>query len=91
MLIWDGGKLMAVYDIALWRYWPTSALPVTDEAVSSESPFLAVLSLMHTHKLKHIAYAAVRLPDGTFRRWTTGVTLYAPASAQPETEEEEMA
>ena len=76
-----------VYDVALWRYWPTGAFPVT-ELVPADSALVAALSLMHSCKLKHVAYAAVRLPDATIQRWPTGLSLYAPElSAEPDNEE----
>lgn len=75
-----------VYDVALWRYWPTGAFSVT-ELVSADSALLAALSLMHSHKLKHVAYAAVRLPDASIQRWSTGLSLYEPSiSVEPESE-----
>jgi hypothetical protein len=74
------------YDVALWHYWPTTALPYTDD-VEAESPLLAVLSLMQAHNLKHVAYAAVRLPDGTFQRYQTGVSLYTQSSTHLQEEE----
>jgi hypothetical protein len=49
---------MQTYDVALWRYWPIYHLPVVDY-VEAETPFLAVLSLMASHKLKHVARAAM--------------------------------
>jgi hypothetical protein len=75
-----------VYDVALWRYWPTGAFPVT-ELVSADSALLAALSLMESCKLKHVAYAAVRLPDATIQRWSTGLSLYEPSMSEPANEE----
>jgi hypothetical protein len=79
--------MVQIYDVALWRYWPTGAFPAT-ELVSADSALLAALSLMHSRKLKHVAYAAVRLPDATIQRWSTGLSLNEPSmSVEPASEE----
>ena len=71
---------MQTYDVALWRYWPDFHLPVVDY-VEAETPLLAVLSLMATHKLKHVARAAVGLPDGGgIKRYEKGVGLHMDES-----------
>ena len=79
----------ARYDVALWRYWPSSWFPYVGE-VKASSPLLAVLDLMSRCKLKHAAHVAVRLPDGSIKRWEKGISLYveeAPIS-EPTYEEE---
>jgi hypothetical protein len=79
--------MACVYDVALWRYWPTGAFPLT-ELVSADSALLAALSLMQSYKLKHVAYAAVRLPDATIQRWSTGLSLCEPSmSVEPDVKE----
>jgi hypothetical protein len=79
--------MACVYDVALWRYWPTGAFAIT-ELVSADSALLAALTLMQSYKLKHVAYAAVRLPDATIQRWSTGLSLYESSmSVEPDVKE----
>ncbi|GCE17548.1 hypothetical protein [Dictyobacter kobayashii] len=54
---------MTTYDVALWRFWPSSEFPITDE-IEASSPLLAALNLMHRCRLKHASYVAVAAPGG---------------------------
>ncbi|GER90474.1 hypothetical protein KDW_46360 [Dictyobacter vulcani] len=67
-----------VYDVALWRYWPTSDFPyvasISADVVSSA--LVAALHVMAEHKVKHVARVAVKCPDKSFQRWEQGLNLY---------------
>lgn len=71
---------MAHYDVALWRSWPSHRFPLVEE-VEAETPLLAVLSLMASHNLKHVARAGVKLPAGRIRRFENGVRLFIESGA----------
>jgi hypothetical protein len=76
---------MAVYDVALWTYFPqTVSFPFCGE-VEADSPLLAVLILMEHYKLKRVARAAVGLPDGSIQRWERGVARYSEEQEEEET------
>lgn len=80
---------MLLYDVALWRYWPSSyGFPIIGE-VEADSALLAVLSLMATYRLKHVAYAVVQCPDHTYQRWEQGVSLATETESEVAYEYEE--
>ncbi|GCE31520.1 hypothetical protein KDA_70040 [Dictyobacter alpinus] len=66
------------YDVAIWRYWPSSDLPyvafLNADVVSSA--LVAALHVMAANKLKHVARVAVKCPDRSYQRWEHGLTLY---------------
>ncbi|GHO83250.1 hypothetical protein [Dictyobacter formicarum] len=76
---------MSMYDVALWRFWPSFEFPIVDE-VEASSPLLAALNLMHRCRLKHASYVAVAAPGGVITRWSDGLSLVL----DEETEEQEM-
>ncbi|GCE03842.1 hypothetical protein [Dictyobacter aurantiacus] len=65
---------MIIYDVALWRFWPSSEFPIVDE-IEASSPLLAALNLMHRCRLKHASYVAVAAPGGGITRWVNGLSL----------------
>ena len=69
---------MDTYDVALWRSFPLfHGFPYVGE-VQADSPLLAVLTLMSTHNLKYVAYAAARVPSqAKITRFQHGVRLCA--------------
>ncbi|GCE05419.1 hypothetical protein [Dictyobacter aurantiacus] len=77
---------MSMYDVALWRFWPSSEFPIVDE-VEASSPLLAALHLMHRNRLKHASYVAVAAPGDVISRWTDGLSLVLD---EEESEEQEV-
>ena len=71
---------MCVYDVALWRYWPTSSFPLVQDRVRAQSSLLAVLTVMHAYKLTYVAYGAVKSSDGIYTRWEQGLSLVPDAA-----------
>ncbi|GCE17282.1 hypothetical protein KDK_10820 [Dictyobacter kobayashii] len=66
------------YDVALWRYWPSSDFPIVASVRASAVPsaLVAALRVMAKRRIRHVSYVAVRCPDGTFQRWENGLTLH---------------
>ena len=57
-----------IYDVALWLFWP-SLFPEYIAIIESSDPLSAVLVLMESCEVSRVSLAAVRLPDGSLRRW----------------------
>ncbi len=60
---------MQRYDVALWRFWP-STFPDYTDYMQAEDALSAVIALMHLHHLEEVAHAAARIagcPD--VERW----------------------
>jgi hypothetical protein len=56
------------YEIAAWRWWPTSWFPVIG-TVYAPTARQAVLSFLERENLKRMARVAVQSPDGMIERW----------------------
>ncbi len=56
------------YEVAAWRWWPTSWFPVIGTIYAPTSR-QAVLTFLEQENLKRMARVAVQSPDGTIERW----------------------
>jgi hypothetical protein len=57
-----------IYDVALWLFWP-SLFPEYIAIIEAPDPLSAVFVLMESCEVSRVSLAAVRLPDGSLRRW----------------------
>jgi hypothetical protein len=56
------------YEVAVWRWWPTSCFPAFG-TVSAPTSRQAVLAFLEEQALTRVARVAVQSPDGTIERW----------------------
>jgi len=69
-----GGESQTVFDVALWRWWP-SLFPVYTAYIVAPNAFSAVAFLMRIHGVKWVARAAADAVDGSLRYRACGVRL----------------
>jgi hypothetical protein len=62
------GGVVMVFDVALWLFWP-SLFPEYIAIIEAPDPLSAVFVLMESCEVYRVSLAAVRLPDGSLRRW----------------------
>ena len=69
-----GGEGQRVFDVALWRWWP-SLFPEYTASVAAPNAFTAVAFLMRVHVVQRVARAAADAVDGSLRYRACGVRL----------------
>ena len=68
------GEGQAVFEVALWRWWP-SLFPEYTASVAAPNAFTAVMLLMRRHGMQQVARAAADAVDGSLRYRACGVRL----------------
>ena len=66
------GEGQMVFEVALWRWWP-SLFPEYTAAVAAPNAFTAVVLLMRVHGVQRVARAAADTVDGSLRYRACGV------------------
>lgn len=63
------------FEVAVWKYWPSYALPVIEEGVLASSAFEAVELVMRAYGMRWVGHAAALAADGSIQYRAYGVLL----------------
>lgn len=61
-------KVMWPYEVAVWRWWPTTLFPAF-ATVHAPTSRQAVLAFLEEQAMTRVARVAVQSPDGSIERW----------------------
>lgn len=76
------GRGWSSFNVAVWKYWPSSAWPVIEDGVLASSAFEAVEVVMRAYGMRWAGHVAALAVDGSIQYRAYGVLLVKDGQEQ---------